>query len=198
MTGLPSSIKVFPLFPDTAFFSGEEFICTLTFKNVAEPSPASSAASLSPVLGLKNAGRNGNPRFAGVEWMAEAGRSASDGVGTAPGARILSPHSRSFSTVGQGGAERPRSNNTQRNHARSQSMAVSPVSTEPQDIRKSPLSKERMVEGDAPFAAVADFKKQVTEYLNYQSTHTQNLGLQSPLQLHLTQCLPPLWHKSAN
>jgi len=147
MTGLPSSIKVFPSFPDTAFFSGEDFICTLTFKNVAEPSPTSSETSLSAGLEVNNADGNNRSKFAGVEWMADAGRSASEGVGTTPGARILSAHTRSFSTVGQGGVDRARPNNVQRNHMRSQSMAVSTVFTESQHTRKSPAKKERKVEG---------------------------------------------------
>src|SRR5271169_1540034 len=42
----PSPIRVFPSFADTAFFSGEEFTCTLTFTNTTElPSPSSSPLS---------------------------------------------------------------------------------------------------------------------------------------------------------
>ena len=118
-----SNIKVFPSFPETAFFSGEEFTCILTFKNVSEPSPSSSTTSLAPFEG---GSRIVNSKFAagaGAEWMTESGRSASEGV---PGRRP-SPHERHISVAGKSGEGRSRSTSSQRGHERSQSVVVSPT-----------------------------------------------------------------------
>ena len=116
-----SNIKVFPSFPETAFFSGEEFTCVLTFKNVSEPSPSSSTTSLAPFEGLS---RIVNSKFAGAgaEWMAESGRSVSEGV---PGQRPSS-HERHMSVSGSE-EERSRSIISQRSRGRSQSVVVSPT-----------------------------------------------------------------------
>jgi hypothetical protein len=116
-----SNIKVFPSFPETAFFSGEEFTCTLTFKNVSEPSPSSSTTSLAPFEGLS---RIVNSKFAsaGAEWLAESGRSASEGV---PGHRPSS-HERHMSVPGSE-EERSRSTSSQQSHGRSQSVVLSPT-----------------------------------------------------------------------
>ena len=116
-----SNIKVFPSFPETAFFSGEEFTCILTFKNVSEPSPSSSTTSLTPFEGVS---RIVNSKFAGAgaEWMAESGRSASEGV---PGGRPSS-HERHMS-LADNGKRRSRSSSSQRGHGRSQSVLLSPT-----------------------------------------------------------------------
>jgi hypothetical protein len=116
-----SNIKVFPSFPETAFFSGEEFSCILTFKNVSEPSPSSSITSLAPFEGVS---RIFNSKFAGAgtEWMAESGRSASEGV---PGWRPS--HERSVAVAEKSGEKRSRSTSSQRGHGRSQSIVLSPT-----------------------------------------------------------------------
>lgn len=117
-----SNIKVFPSFPETAFFSGEEFTCVLTFKNVSEPSRSSSTTSLAP---FEVGSRIVNSKFAGAgaEWMAESGRSASEGV---PGRRPSS-HERNMSVTGKSGEGRSSSTGSQRGHGRSQSVVLSPT-----------------------------------------------------------------------
>jgi hypothetical protein len=120
-----SNIKVFPSFQETAFFSGEEFSCILTFKNVAEPSPSSSATSLE---GIKNGSRIVNTKFTGAEWMVESGRSVSEGVpGMVAGGRSIS-HERSMSTtIEKSEEDRARSKTLRRSHGRSQSVVASPT-----------------------------------------------------------------------
>lgn len=127
-----SNIKVFPSFPDTAFFSGEEFSCTLTFKNVADPSPSSSSTSLTRIEESRNGSRLVNSKLAGAEWMVDSGRSASEG-GPAGSPRVHrpSPHGRSMSTVGKGDRARSISPNSQKSHGRSKSVAVSPGAISP-------------------------------------------------------------------
>jgi hypothetical protein len=126
-----SNVKVFPSFPDTAFFSGEEFSCTLTFKNVAEPSPSSSSTSLTRLEGGSNGSRIVNSKFAGGEWMVEIGRSASEGLAGLPTAKRMSPHGRSMSTVGKREGDRSRSPSLQKSHGRSKSVVVSPSAISP-------------------------------------------------------------------
>jgi len=126
----PSNIRVFPTFTDVAFFAGEDFSCTLTFKNVAEPSPSSSNSSLGPSE-TQRGKRVGNQ--IGGPWLSDAGRSASEGV---PGHEIARPkglrHMRSRSTVGgSASSETARSSNLQPSHNRTQSLATSSTSTEP-------------------------------------------------------------------
>ena len=120
-----SNIRVFATFPETAFFSGEAFSCILTFKNVAEPSPSSSTTSLAPLEEMKPGSRIINPKYAGPEWMAESGRSASEGVPVSPQVRGPSPHGRSMSVTGQTGQHIPRSRSIRRNHERTRSEMVS-------------------------------------------------------------------------
>ena len=146
MSDFHSNIKVFPSFSDTAFFSGEDFSCTLTFKNVAEPSPASSNTSLSQSRGTKIGADNNLSKFTGVETMADAGRSASEGGGVVSPERTTSPHSRSYSTVGHSGAERSNFNYLLRNHGRSQSVAELPALSETTSPRISPSKRERKIE----------------------------------------------------
>jgi hypothetical protein len=123
-----SNIRVFPTFPDAAFFSGEEFSCTLTFKNVAESSPLSSSTSLvSPDLQKGSA----LGTLFGGPWLSDAGRSASEGVPADPVRPKGLRHMRSRSTVGSNPSESVRTTSLQRNHSRTQSLAVSPSSTEP-------------------------------------------------------------------
>jgi hypothetical protein len=129
----PSSIRVFPAFSETAFFSGEELTCTLTFTNVAEvpSSPVLSDTggrrrngSVTPVLGsLARVG----------EWMSERGGSTSE-AGVLPKAsasvlpvggrvkRLL--HRRSRSTLGN----KEENGKSGRTHSRTQSLAVSSTS----------------------------------------------------------------------
>lgn len=125
MSQPPSNIRVFATFPETAFFSGEGFSCILTFKNVAEPSPSSSTTSLAPLEEMKTGSRIISPKYAGPEWMAEAGRSASEGVPVSPQARGPSPHGRSMSTTGLTEQHIPRSRSIRRNHERTLSEIVS-------------------------------------------------------------------------
>ena len=146
MSDFHSNIKVFPSFPDTAFFSGEDFSCTLTFKNVAEPSPASSNTSLSQSRGTKIGADNNISKFTGVETMAAAGRSASEGGGVVSPERTTSPHSRSYSTVGHRGAERSNFNHLLRNHGRSQSVAELPALSDTTSPRISQSKTERKIE----------------------------------------------------
>ena len=131
-----SNVKVFPSFPETAFFSGEEFSCILTFKNVAEPSPSSSATSLE---GIKTDSRIVNTKFTGAEWMVESGRSASEGVpGMVAGGRSIS-HERSMSTtIGKSEEDRARSKTARRGHGRSRSVVASP--TTPNSVNYEPQS----------------------------------------------------------
>jgi hypothetical protein len=126
--GMPN-IKVFPSFRDTAFFSGEEFSCTLTFKNVAEPSPSSSTASLGPVENMTSGSRIMHALQSGMDWMVDSGRSASEGLPAADVERPL--HGRSMSTSSRN--ELHRSTSSQRIHGRSQSAILppSPVPSEP-------------------------------------------------------------------
>jgi hypothetical protein len=125
MSRSTSNISVFPIFTDTAFFSGEDFSCTLTFRNVAEPSPSSSATSLSAVEGVQNGAGNGDLKLSGAEWMVEMGRSVSEGVPIGQTRRTLATHNRSMSTAGHHQTDRPRLPRSQRSHGRSQSAAVS-------------------------------------------------------------------------
>jgi hypothetical protein len=137
-----SNIKVFSTFRDTAFFSGEEFSCTLTFKNVADPS---SSASLSPSLGPLDKGsasRIVNALYSGAEWMLDSGRSASEGaVGDSAGRPL---HGRSMSTAERPGLDRSRSNSWKPTHGRSQSVMLppSPVSIDPPKSKKATPSGE--------------------------------------------------------
>jgi len=150
-----SDIKVFPSFPETAFFSGEEFSCILTFKNVAEPSPSSSATSLE---GTKNGSRIVNTKFTGAEWMVESGRSASEGVpGMVAGGRSVS-HERSISTTTE--EDRSRSKTAQRSHGRSRSVVESPTTPnsakfEPQ---RSPV-KQKKLEGNYVLRFQSNFQR---------------------------------------
>lgn len=182
MSDFLSNIKVFPSFSDTAFFSGEEFRCTLTFTNVAERSPASSTTSLSQARGIKIGTDNSGSRFAGVESMADVGRSASEGGGVVSLGRATSPHARSYSTVGHNGAERSRSSNSLRNHGRSQSVAELSAFSEPMGPRISLPNQDRKVERTSPYSRFADFKGPEMEYPIYRSMSAQNQGQQYLLQ----------------
>jgi len=126
----PSNIRVFPTFTDTAFFSGEEFSCTLTFKNIAEPSSSSSSSSsLSP----PGNGRLPNKRsgsYNSGEWINDTTRLASRGLSNEPGKSRGLRHVRSRSTVGGTNSENTRSNNMQRSHSRTQSLLVSSTTVE--------------------------------------------------------------------
>jgi hypothetical protein len=145
MSRSTSNIRVFPTFTDTSFFAGEDFTCTLTFRNVAEPSPSSSATSLSTVEGVKNGTGNGDLKLAGAEWMVEMNRSISEGGPPAPGTGAISSHSRSMSTAGHSQLDRPRLPRTQRSHGRSQSAAVSrsPVKSPKPEIPVSITENEK-------------------------------------------------------
>jgi len=126
-----SNIKVFPSFPETAFFSGEEFSCTLTFKNVAELSPSSSSTSLTRIEGGSNGSRLLNSKFAGGEWMVDSGRSASEGPSGLPTTKRISPHGRSMSTIGKSEGDSTRSPGSLKSHGRSKSVVVSPSAISP-------------------------------------------------------------------
>ena len=117
-----SNIKVFPAFTETAFFSGEEFSCTLTFKNVAETSPSSSNNSLSPHENQRDTVARGMQRT-GATWMVDTGRTVSEGAKYDPSRPKGLRHARSRSTVGGNGSEHSRSSSVQKSHSRSQSVA---------------------------------------------------------------------------
>jgi hypothetical protein len=137
-----SNIKVFPSFPETAFFSGEEFSCILTFKNVASSPPSSSSASFAPPEGLRNGSRIVNSKIAGAEWMAERGRSASEGFPMSPGVERPSEHGRSSSTSGRTKRERKeKTSDSPNSHTQSQSVIVSPNSAD------SPSASDEKQEG---------------------------------------------------
>ena len=131
MSQSKSNIKVFPSFPETAFFSGEEFSCTLIFKNVAEPSPSTSSTSLTRLEGGGNGSRIVNSKLAGAEWMADSGRSASEGPVISPRGKKLSLHGRSMSTFGKNEGEKSRSPSAQKTHGRSKSVVISPTTASP-------------------------------------------------------------------
>jgi len=126
-----STIRVFASFPETAFFSGEEFTCTLTFKNVAEPSSSTVAAAVLPASplepGVSSASRLVRSKLGG-EWMAESGRSASEGgvpvSGAAAARRTPSSHERTMSTIQRARQNRSTSPGTSHVHGRSQSVQV--------------------------------------------------------------------------
>jgi len=126
-----STIRVFPSFPETAFFSGEEFTCTLTFKNVAEPSSPTVAAAVLPASplepGVSSAGRLVRSKLGG-EWMADSGRSASEGGMSVSGItaprRTPSSHERTMSTIQRARQNRSTSPGTRQVHGRSQSVQV--------------------------------------------------------------------------
>jgi hypothetical protein len=145
-----SNIKVFPSFPETAFFSGEEFSCILTFKNVVPPTPSSSSATLTPLEGLKNGSRIVNSKIIGAEWMVERGRSASEGVLMSPGAERSSEHSRSLSTSGRTKGERKeKTSSSPGSHTRSQSVIVSPNSADTAAQFENPNTSDEKQEGTA-------------------------------------------------
>ena len=127
-----SNIKVFPSFAETAFFSGEEFSCILTFKNVAEQLPSSSSTSLTRIEEGRNESRIVHSKFAGAEWMADSGRSASEGPAVPPRGKRPSPHARSLSTVGKSEDDRSRPpSGSHKIHGRSNSVAVSTSTVSP-------------------------------------------------------------------
>jgi hypothetical protein len=137
-----SNIKVFSTFRYTVFFSGEEFSCTLTFKNVADPT---SSVPLSPSLGRlerTGASRIANVLYSGAEKMLDSGRSASKGDAGGSAGRGL--HGRSMSMAERSGLDRSRSNNSQWIHGRSQSvmLPLSPVSIDPPKSMKEARSEE--------------------------------------------------------
>jgi hypothetical protein len=137
-----SNIKVFSTFRNTAFFSGEEFSCTLTFKNVADPtSSPSSSLSLGP-LERTGASRIVDALYSGAEWMLDSGRSASEGAAADSAGRAL--HGRSMSTAERPGLDGSRSNSSQRIHGRSQSVMLppSPVSIDPPKSKKEARLEE--------------------------------------------------------
>jgi hypothetical protein len=108
MAQLVSNIKVIPSFPETAFFSGDEFNCTLTFKNVADPSPSSLSSSIPKYENLRRGSRILNSKRPYAEWLSERGRSASEGLPVTPstaGARKSSAPTRSLSDAGSEAAE---------------------------------------------------------------------------------------------
>ena len=162
-----SNIKVFPSFPETGFFSGEEFTCILTFKNVSEPSPSSSPTLLAPFEG---GNRIVNSKFAGdvagAEWMAESGRSASEGM---PGQRPSS-HERSMSVTGKSAEDRSRSKGSQRSHGRSRSVVVSPTTpTAVKFEQPNPLDEQR---NGTVLLWLSDFKEPVMVCRLLQSIQT--------------------------
>lgn len=124
-----SNIKVFPTFTETAFFSGEEFSCTLTFKNVAETSPSSSSNSLSPHENQRDTVAQGVQRM-GATWMVDTGRTVSEGAKYDPSQPKGLRRARSRSTVGGNGSENYRSSSVQKSHSRSQSVAGNSTPTD--------------------------------------------------------------------
>src|SRR5271168_3652033 len=85
----PSNIQVFPTFPETAFFSGEEFTCVLTFKNVAEVPSSSSGRGLAPNDAVKGRNRVENIEEGDTEWngQGEKGVVESDTLASGKSAR---------------------------------------------------------------------------------------------------------------
>jgi hypothetical protein len=159
MTNPESMIRVFPSFPETAFFSGEEFTCTLTFKNVAEPSSSTLApAFLSPSLldaGVSSASRLVHSKVGG-EWMAESGRSASEGgvpvSAIAAAGRRPSSHERTMSSMQRARPNRSKSpGKLQPAHGRSQSVQVMSTTQKPTDFgkptRNPPSQESQLQEG---------------------------------------------------
>ena len=135
-----STIRVFPSFPETAFFSGEEFTCTLTFTNVAEPSAAAFLPPSPLDAGVSNASRLVHAKVGG-EWMAESGRSASEGgvpvSGIAAAGRRPSSHERTMSSLQRARHNRSTSpGKRQPAHGRSQSVQVTSTTPNPLDFAK--------------------------------------------------------------
>jgi hypothetical protein len=142
-----SNIKVFPSFPETGFFSGEEFSCILTFRNVAEPEPSLSTTSLTPPEDVENGSRILNSKYAGVEWMSESGRSASEGLPLSPAVRRPSAPGRSLSTASQGGVEKPTFSPLQGGHGRSQSVILPPTPGDHSNVGNKESFAEKKHEG---------------------------------------------------
>src|SRR5271163_2315707 len=90
MSRTTSNIQVFPSFPETAFFSGEEFTCVLTFKNVAEVPSSSSTQRLGPNDAVKGRSTVGNIEEGETEWNGEAEKGGVEGETLASGKRARS------------------------------------------------------------------------------------------------------------
>ena len=127
----PSNIQVFPSFPETAFFSGEEFTCVLTFKNVAEVPSSSSSRGLTLNDAAKGRNRVENIEEGETEWNGESEKGVVDG-GTLASAKSARSTPRERSTGGSSSDEQTTSriNGMQRGHGRSQSAVVTPTLAE--------------------------------------------------------------------
>ena len=128
-----SNIQVFPAFRETAFFSGEDLTCVLTFKNVAEVLTPSSAKGLGPSDTVKATRRVGNLEEGHTKRNGEGERGTGSEGDPRASENSASGFSREQSTGGSSSDEQSTSktNGMQRSHGRSQSAVIT---TTPLDL----------------------------------------------------------------
>jgi len=150
MSGTASNIVVVASFPESTFFSGEEFFCTLTFKNVAsqhQTSPSSSTTSLTQFEQATDSSGPIQARQLGAEWMAESGRSASEGVLRSVDAPRLSKSSPMLSR-GTGWENPSGPTSSDPGHGRSQSVVSRKITNQ------NPADTKQL--GNSPFNCRSD------------------------------------------